>query len=151
MVTTSGLRVPAKECRQSRLPRKKGLLWRLLAGLRLLLVLLLWVSTLAASCVRVINSITARSTIFSRTPGIVSAQPITAPVFNSSPPPRTLIVVTATPLGCATGLSGRRVLADATSKNPPDEGHGFSRATLRHRMRASVSSGPSSLTKDGWP
>jgi hypothetical protein len=81
----------------------------------------------------------------------VSAQPITAPVFNSSPPPRTLIVVTATPLGCATGLSGRRVLADATSKNPPDEGHGFSRATLRHRMRASVSSGPSSLTKDGWP
>src|ERR1700733_6239576 len=87
MVTIStGLRVPAKYCRQSRLPRKKGLLWRLLAGLPLLLVLLLWVSTLAASCVRVINSITARSTIFSRTPGIVSAQPITAPAFNSSFP-----------------------------------------------------------------
>jgi hypothetical protein len=31
----------------------------------------------------------------------VSAQPITAPEFNFSSP-RTLIVVTATPLGCAT-------------------------------------------------
>src|ERR1700678_4428579 len=85
MVTTSGLRVPAVYCRQSRLPRKKGLLWRLLAGLRLLLVLLLWVSTSAASCVHVINSITARSTTFSRMPGIVSAQQTTAPEFNSSP------------------------------------------------------------------
>src|SRR5271168_1350902 len=86
MVKTSGLRVPAKYCRRSRLPRrKKGLLWRLLAGLRLLLVLLLWVSTSAASCVRVINSITARSTTFSRMPGIVSAQQTTAPEFNSSP------------------------------------------------------------------
>ncbi len=71
--------------RKSRLPRKKGLLWRLLAGLRLLLELLLWVSTSVASCVRVINSITARSTTFSRMPEIVSAQQITAPEFNPSP------------------------------------------------------------------
>src|ERR1700683_822035 len=81
MVTTE---IPAHR-RESLPPRKKARQCGLLVGLRVLLVLLLWVSTSVASCVRVTNSITARSTTFSRMPGIVSAQQITAPEFNSSP------------------------------------------------------------------
>jgi hypothetical protein len=81
MVTTE---IPAHR-RKSLPPRKKAPLCGLLVGLRLLLVLLLWVSMSVASCVRVTNSITARSTIFSRMPEIVSAQQITAPEFNLSP------------------------------------------------------------------
>ncbi len=82
MVTTfTGYNIPANR-RKSLPPRKKGLQCGLLAGLQLLSELPLWVSTSVASCVRVINSITARSTTSSRMPGIVSAQQITAPEFS---------------------------------------------------------------------
>ena len=80
-MTFTGYNIPVKS-RKSLPPRKKGLQCGLLAGLQLLSELPLWVSTSVASCVRVISSITAPSTISSRMPGIASAQQTTAPEFS---------------------------------------------------------------------